>query len=73
MDYTFHTIDAVHDRFLPKKGDHKLHRKSSDLEVIGNFFKADHYRRPKPFLFGKINTRDSLLKPHVEFSVSLSK
>ena len=46
-----------------KKVDHKLHRKSSDWsEIIGNFSKAIHYRRPKPFVFGIIDTRDSLVK-----------
>ena len=43
--------------------DHKLHRKSSHwLEIIVNFSMADHYRRPKPFVFGIIDSRDSLLK-----------
>ena len=63
MDYTLHTIDAVYDRFRPKKVDHKLHPKSSDwLEIIDNFSKAVHFRRPKPFDFGIIDTRDSLVK-----------
>ena len=49
--------------FGPKKVDHKLHRKSSDWsEIIGNFSKAIYYRSPKPFVFGIIDTRDSLVK-----------
>ena len=62
MHYTLHTIDTVYDRFRPKKIDHKLHRKSSEwFEIIGNFSKAVYFRRPKPFVFGIIDPRDSLV------------
>ena len=47
----------------PKKVDHKMHRKSSDLlEIIGNFSQAVHFRRLKLFVFGIFDIRDSLVK-----------
>ena len=63
MGYILHTIDAVYDRFRPKKVNHKQRQKSSNwFEIIGNFSKAVNFRRPKRFVFGIIYTGDLLAK-----------
>ena len=62
LHFTYHRC-SLWSFSAQKKVDHKLHRKSSDWsEIIDNFSKAVHYRRPKPFVFGIIGTRDSLVK-----------
>ena len=42
--------------------DYTLHTIDAVYDRFGYFAKAVHYRRPKPFVFGIIGTRDSLVK-----------